>query len=535
MHNDRVNRRPVACAAILAAATLALAGCGGDSSSTPVAGSSGASGSSTASRTTTTPAAGSSSPDPGVTVQGVTLTDQGTALKVGQPAKVSWHPNQKTTGVMKVSVTKLEKVPISAFKDWQLDAATQRSTPFYVHATVRNLGKGPLSGVPVPLYLLDGRNTLLQASTFRAQFPRLPEHASAGEVHARQEDLGLPGLLRAGPRQAGRASASAPPRTSTRSPGPARSAKPSGEPGSRRRVVGALRVGRQGARADNRGMPPLTLGPLTVPVPVVLAPMAGITNAAYRRLCAEQGAGLYVCEMITSRGLVERDSTTLKMLVFDELETTRSVQLYGTDPVVRRQGDRDPLRRVRRPPRRPQLRLPGAQGDPQGWRGSAAVEARAARRDPAVRGRRRHAVRRAGHHEDPQGARRRPPDLPRRRPDRGGLRLRRDRAARPHRRPVLQRPGRLGGHRPPGRARRHPGPRQRRHLGGGRRAADGRADRCRRCGRGPRLPRPPLAVPRPRRRVRSGSAGRAIRRRSSDRSVERRASIEPSRPWARSA
>ena len=76
----------------------------------------------------------------------------------------------------------------------------------------------------------------------------------------------------------------------------------------------------------------LTLGPLTVPVPVVLAPMAGITNAAYRRLCAEQGAGLYVCEMITSRGLVERDSTTLKMLVFDDLETTRSVQLYGTDP-----------------------------------------------------------------------------------------------------------------------------------------------------------------------------------------------------------
>jgi nifR3 family TIM-barrel protein len=76
----------------------------------------------------------------------------------------------------------------------------------------------------------------------------------------------------------------------------------------------------------------LTLGSLTVPVPVVLAPMAGITNAAYRRLCAEQGAGLYVCEMITSRGLVERDSTTLKMLVFDDLETTRSVQLYGTDP-----------------------------------------------------------------------------------------------------------------------------------------------------------------------------------------------------------
>ncbi len=77
---------------------------------------------------------------------------------------------------------------------------------------------------------------------------------------------------------------------------------------------------------------PLRLGSLTVDTPVVLAPMAGITNAAYRRLCRESGAGLYVCEMITSRGLVERDAHTLDMLVFDELEDVRSVQLYGTDP-----------------------------------------------------------------------------------------------------------------------------------------------------------------------------------------------------------
>lgn len=77
----------------------------------------------------------------------------------------------------------------------------------------------------------------------------------------------------------------------------------------------------------------LRLGSLRVETPVVLAPMAGVTNAAFRRLCAEQGAGLYVCEMITSRGLVEGDATTQRMLVFDELETIRSVQLYGTDPV----------------------------------------------------------------------------------------------------------------------------------------------------------------------------------------------------------
>ena len=78
---------------------------------------------------------------------------------------------------------------------------------------------------------------------------------------------------------------------------------------------------------------PLRLGDLVVDSPVVLAPMAGITNAAYRRLCAEQGAGLYVCEMITSRGLVEGDETTHRMLVFDESERVRSVQLYGSDPV----------------------------------------------------------------------------------------------------------------------------------------------------------------------------------------------------------
>ena len=76
----------------------------------------------------------------------------------------------------------------------------------------------------------------------------------------------------------------------------------------------------------------LPLGGVEVDPPVVLAPMAGVTNAAFRTLCREQGAGLYVCEMITSRGLVERDQTTLDMLVFDPGERVRSVQLYGVDP-----------------------------------------------------------------------------------------------------------------------------------------------------------------------------------------------------------
>jgi nifR3 family TIM-barrel protein len=83
---------------------------------------------------------------------------------------------------------------------------------------------------------------------------------------------------------------------------------------------------------------PLRLGPLTVETPVVLAPMAGITNAAFRQLCREQGAGLYVCEMITSRGIVERDRKTLQMLQFDPGEKIRSVQLYGVDPATMAAG-----------------------------------------------------------------------------------------------------------------------------------------------------------------------------------------------------
>lgn len=84
--------------------------------------------------------------------------------------------------------------------------------------------------------------------------------------------------------------------------------------------------------ATSTAQAPLRLGGLEVPVPVVLAPMAGVTNVAFRRLCAEQGAGLYVCEMITSRGLVERDRTSLSMLTFADNESVRSVQLYGIDP-----------------------------------------------------------------------------------------------------------------------------------------------------------------------------------------------------------
>ncbi|MGB2969404.1 MAG: tRNA-dihydrouridine synthase, partial [Candidatus Nanopelagicales bacterium] len=68
------------------------------------------------------------------------------------------------------------------------------------------------------------------------------------------------------------------------------------------------------------------------PPRVVLAPMAGITNSAFRRLCRESGAGLYVSEMITSRALVEDNERTRQMASFDPDESPRSIQLYGVDP-----------------------------------------------------------------------------------------------------------------------------------------------------------------------------------------------------------
>ncbi len=90
----------------------------------------------------------------------------------------------------------------------------------------------------------------------------------------------------------------------------------------------------------NRGVPPASegefaaasIGPLKVWPPVVLAPMAGVTNWPFRKLCREMGAGLYVSEMVTARPLVEGREKTLKLADFGPDESPRSLQLYGVDP-----------------------------------------------------------------------------------------------------------------------------------------------------------------------------------------------------------
>ncbi|HEY2406073.1 MAG TPA: tRNA dihydrouridine synthase DusB [Polyangiaceae bacterium] len=77
---------------------------------------------------------------------------------------------------------------------------------------------------------------------------------------------------------------------------------------------------------------PIEIGALVVSPPVVLAPMAGVTNYPFRAICRRYGAGLYVSEMITARPLVEGSQKTLKLADFGADETPRSLQLYGVDP-----------------------------------------------------------------------------------------------------------------------------------------------------------------------------------------------------------
>ncbi len=85
----------------------------------------------------------------------------------------------------------------------------------------------------------------------------------------------------------------------------------------------------------------LRIGPIDVWPPVVLAPMAGVTNAPFRRLCRRHGAsrsaggsvpGVYVCEMLGARALVNGDDKTTQLASFPPDEEPRSIQLYGTDP-----------------------------------------------------------------------------------------------------------------------------------------------------------------------------------------------------------
>ena len=157
------------------------------------------------------------------------------------------------------------------------------------------------------------------------------------------------------------------------------------QPTSGARLLGLLtdRAVSTGGRPDATGADrSLRVGPITVPTPVVLAPMAGVTNAAYRQLCREQGArAVRVRDDHQPRHRRAGPQDPGRCCSSTRGRRSGSVQLYGVDPVIMAQATEILCDRVRRGPRRPQLRLPGAQGDPQGRRRRPALEARPAADD----------------------------------------------------------------------------------------------------------------------------------------------------------
>ena len=166
MHNERVpdpKRLTLArTAAVATVAVLGLAGCskGGDAGSTPSA---------------------SSSPSPSTTVSipaGEALTEQGSTLGFGDSATVVFEATKNAGTVLKLTVESARQGSLSDFKGFILDDTyKKKASYFYVKVKVENVGKGDVGGVPVPLWGVNGDNTLLPAVNFTTTFPTCASRA----------------------------------------------------------------------------------------------------------------------------------------------------------------------------------------------------------------------------------------------------------------------------------------------------------------------------------------------------------------------
>lgn len=156
-HAPRVSlRAPVLrWSVLLVAASLTLAGCGGEE------------------KPTTKPSV--TLPTGNVNVPaGVTLTKAGTQLKFGEKATVAYEPNSERNTVLEMTVTSATQGTIADLSTYVLDDRTKASTPYYVSVTVKNVGDGDVGQTPIPLWAVDDANTLIQASSFTNAFTRCP-------------------------------------------------------------------------------------------------------------------------------------------------------------------------------------------------------------------------------------------------------------------------------------------------------------------------------------------------------------------------
>lgn len=115
---------------------------------------------------------GSASPTDSLLLpEGTDLTPGGSSLEVGETATVAYEVRQGVVAVLDITVTRLEKTSFDeSFVGWDIDADTRAKKPYFVRATVTNAGETDLAERPVPLYIVDGSNTLVEATTFGSAF-----------------------------------------------------------------------------------------------------------------------------------------------------------------------------------------------------------------------------------------------------------------------------------------------------------------------------------------------------------------------------
>jgi hypothetical protein len=150
--------------AVVAVAGLTLAGCSSGDGEPSADASASASESVSA---TESPTADVSVPE------GVSVTAQGSDLSFGDPAVVAFEPDQKRSTLLELTVTKAREGSIDDFKGFILDDPYKRKANyFYVDVTVKNVGEGDVGGAPVPLWWVNGENTLLPPVNFTTEFKK---------------------------------------------------------------------------------------------------------------------------------------------------------------------------------------------------------------------------------------------------------------------------------------------------------------------------------------------------------------------------
>ncbi len=106
--------------------------------------------------------------------EGIELTAQGSELSVGDSATVAYEPRQDEVGALDIKVTRLVDADFKQFVGWRITPETRQTSPYFVYATVTNVGDTDLGGDEVPLYAVDGDNKLIEASTFQSTFKPCP-------------------------------------------------------------------------------------------------------------------------------------------------------------------------------------------------------------------------------------------------------------------------------------------------------------------------------------------------------------------------